>query len=130
MPGPIVPEGLGVNIHFTDPRPGEMEMLAAAGFRWVRMDFAWEGTEREKGKYDFSAYDRLMSALDKHRIRAMFILDYANRNYDRGLSPCSEEGRRAMARWAAAAAGISAAAASSGKCTTSPTSSSGSRSPT
>ena len=54
-----------MNIHFTDPRPGEMEMLAAAGFRWVRMDFAWEGTEREKGKYDFSAYDRLMSALDK-----------------------------------------------------------------
>ncbi|MCC7498881.1 MAG: hypothetical protein IT160_14965, partial [Bryobacterales bacterium] len=28
-----VPNGLGVNIHFTNPRPGEMEMLAAAGFR-------------------------------------------------------------------------------------------------
>jgi hypothetical protein len=80
-------------------------MLAAAGFRWVRMDFSWEGSEREKGKYDFSAYDRLLSALDKHHIRAMFILDYSNRNYDRGLSPSSEEGRRAMARWAAAAAG-------------------------
>ena len=105
LPGPIVPEGLGVNIHFTDPRPGEMEMLAAAGFRWVRMDFSWEGSEREKGKYDFGAYDRLMSALDKHHVKAMFILDYANRNYDRGLSPSSEEGRQAMARWAAAAAG-------------------------
>ena len=99
-----MPEGLGVNIHFTDPRPGEMEMLAAAGFRWVRMDFGWDGTEREKGKYDFGAYDRLMSALDKHHVRAMFILDYSNQNYDHGLSPCSEEGRRAMARWAAAAA--------------------------
>jgi hypothetical protein len=104
LPGPIVPEGLGANIHFTDPRPGELEMLAAAGFRWVRMDFAWEGTEGEKGKYDFSAYDRLMSALDKNHVRAMFILDYANRNYDRGLSPSSAEGRRAMARWAVAAA--------------------------
>ena len=104
LPGPVVPEGLGVNIHFTDPRPGEMEMLAAAGFRWIRMDFAWEGTEREKGKYDFGAYDRLMATLDKHRIRAMFILDYANRNYDRGQSPSSEDGRQAMARWAAAAA--------------------------
>ena len=62
LPGPIVPEGLGVNIHFTDPRPGEMQMLAAAGFRWVRMDFGWEGTEREKGKYDFSAYDRLLAS--------------------------------------------------------------------
>ena len=40
LPAAAVPEGLGVNIHFTDPRPGEMEMLAAAGFRWVRMDFS------------------------------------------------------------------------------------------
>jgi hypothetical protein len=28
LPGPTVPEGLGVNIHFTDPRPGEMAQLA------------------------------------------------------------------------------------------------------
>lgn len=103
LPGPNVPEGLGVNIHFTDPRPGEMEMLAAAGFRWVRMDFAWGGTEREKGKYDFSAYERLLKALDAHHIRALFILDYGNPLYDNGLSPSSEEGRQAFARWAAAA---------------------------
>lgn len=102
---PAVPESLGVNIHFTDPRPGEMEMLAEAGCRWVRMDFAWGGTEREKGQYDFSAYDRLLAALQPHGIRALFILDYSNRHYDDGLSPCSDEGRAAFARWAAAAAG-------------------------
>lgn len=100
---PAVPEGLGVNIHFTDPRPGEMEMLAEAGFRWVRMDFAWGGTEREQGRYDFSAYDRLLAALEPHGIRALFILDYSNRHYDGGLSPCSDDGRAAFARWAAAA---------------------------
>jgi hypothetical protein len=94
---------LGVNIHFTDPQPGELEMLARAGFRWVRMDFAWEGTEREKGKYDFRPYERLLAALEKHRLRAVLILDYSNPHYDRGLSPASEEGRQAMARWAAAA---------------------------
>lgn len=99
-----VPDGLGVNIHFTDPKPGEMEMLAQAGFRWVRMDFGWGGTEREKGKYDFSAYDRLLASLDKHHLRAMLILDYSNRHYDGGLSPASDEGRKAFARWAAAAA--------------------------
>jgi hypothetical protein len=104
LPGPNVPDGLGVNIHFTTPRRGEMEMIAAAGFRWVRMDFSWEGTERKKGEYDFGAYDRLMYSLDKHHIRAVFILDYANGNYDHGLSPSSDEGRQAMARWAAAAA--------------------------
>jgi polysaccharide biosynthesis protein PslG len=104
LPSPAVPDGLGVNIHFTDPRPGEMEMLARAGFRWVRMDFAWGGTERTKGEYDFSAYDRLLATLDKHKMRAMLILDYSNRHYDGGLSPASEEGRKAFARWAAAAA--------------------------
>jgi hypothetical protein len=102
--GFVVPYGLGVNIHFTDPKPGEMEMLAGAGFRIVRMDFAWDATEREKGRYDFSAYDRLLAALEPHKIRAMLIFDYSNRHYDQGLSPQSDEGRRAFARWAAEAA--------------------------
>lgn len=97
-----LPDGLGVNIHFTDARPGEMEMLAAAGFRWVRMDFSWGAIERQKGKYDFAAYDRLLSALDDHHIRAILILDYSNRFYDDDLSPHTDEGRRAFADWAAA----------------------------
>lgn len=99
-----IPDSFGVNIHFTDPRPGEMEMLAAAGFKWVRMDFGWAGTERRKGEYDFSAFDRLMKALQPHGIRALFILDYRNKLYDDNLSPHTPEGRAAFARWAVAAA--------------------------
>src|SRR5436309_12476331 len=76
FPPPSIPDALGVNIHFTDPKPGEMEMLSSAGFRWVRMDLNWGGTERAKGEYDFSAFDRLMTALEKHGVRAFFILDY------------------------------------------------------
>jgi len=102
--GPVLPDGLGVNIHFTDPQAGEMKMLADGGFRWVRMDFGWDGTERQIGRYDFSAYDRLMAALEGQKMRALLILDYSNRHYDGGLSPHSEEGRRAFAAWAAAAA--------------------------
>ncbi len=97
-------DGAGVNIHFTTPRSSEMKMLAEGGFRWVRMDFAWGGTERERGRYDFAAYDQLLAALAPHKIRAVLILDYSNRWYDRGLSPASDEGRQAFARWAAAAA--------------------------
>jgi len=105
LPAPgVVPDGLGVNIHFTDPRPGEMEMLSAAGFRLVRMDFAWGATERERGRYDFAAYERLLAALDSHHVRAVLILDYSNRLYDAGLSPHTDEGRAAFAKWAAAAA--------------------------
>ena len=101
---PPIPEGLGVNIHFTDPRPGEMEMLAKGGFRWVRMDFGWGSTERTRGVYDFSPYDRLLKAIEPYHIRAILILDYSNDLYDKGLSPQTDEGRLAMAKWAAAAA--------------------------
>jgi hypothetical protein len=104
LPEVGVPGALGVNIHFTSPRPGEMEMLAGAGFKWVRMDLNWGGTERERGKYDFGAYDKLVKAMEPHGIRAIFILDYSNKLYDGGVSPHTDEGREAMARWAVAAA--------------------------
>src|SRR2546427_9570865 len=99
---PAIPEGIGVNIHFTDPQPGEMKMIAAAGFRWVRMDFKWDATERERGHYDFSAYDRLMQSLDQFKLRALFILDYGNPLY--GTPPRTEFARQAFAGWAVAAA--------------------------
>ena len=98
------PKGFGVNIHFTDAQPGEIKMIAAAGFRWVRMDFKWDATERERGVYDFSAYQRLLSSLDQYGIRALFILDYGNPLYDGGAPPRTETSRQAFARWAVAAA--------------------------
>jgi polysaccharide biosynthesis protein PslG len=104
LPRPVVPEGLGVNIHFTHPGPGEMTRFAEAGYRMVRMDFAWGGVEREPGRYDFSAYERLMSHLKQVGARPIFILDYGNRLYDQGESPHTDAARAAFARYAAAAA--------------------------
>lgn len=104
LPSAVVPDGLGVNIHFTDARPGELEMLAAGGFHWVRMDFSWTGTEKRQGDYDFSAYDRLLAALEVHKLRALFILDYGNPLYEADSAVATEAGRRAFSRWAAAAA--------------------------
>jgi hypothetical protein len=104
LPSETVPDGLGVNIHFTDAQPSELEMLAAGGFRWVRMDFTWAATERQRGHYDFAAYDRLLEALQKHKLRALYILDYGNELYEPGGSVVSQAARKAFARWAAAAA--------------------------
>ncbi|MDR1964431.1 MAG: hypothetical protein LBQ50_11675 [Planctomycetaceae bacterium] len=104
LPSMTVPDGLGYNIHFTDAKPGEMEMLAESGATIIRMDLSWGGTERQKGVYDFSAFERLTDSLEKHKIRPLYILDYSNKFYDGGLSPHSEEGRTAFAKWAAAAA--------------------------
>ena len=110
LPAAGSPDGFGVNIHFTDPQPGELAMIRDAGFRWVRMDLTWAGTERKPGEYDFSAYDRLVAALERHGLRALFILDYGNPHYaDPGdrhplTSRAGTAGfRAAYARWAAAA---------------------------
>ena len=104
IPAGPVPDQFGVNIHFTDARPGELEMLSAAGFRWVRMDLAWNAIEHERGQYDFSQYDTLIAQTEKHGIHTLFIFDYSNRFYDDGLSPHADEGRAAFAKWAAACA--------------------------
>ncbi|MGB2822241.1 MAG: hypothetical protein WBF17_14750, partial [Phycisphaerae bacterium] len=100
--GPL-PDGLGTNIHFTDPKGGEMKMLAEGGFRWLRMDFVWERIERKKGQYDWSPYDRLLAAGEPYGMRFLFILDYSNKLYETDRSVRTAEGRAAMARWAAAA---------------------------
>ncbi|HZP01721.1 MAG TPA: hypothetical protein VFD30_15640 [Terriglobia bacterium] len=99
---PTVPEAVGLNIHFTHAQPGEMKMLAESGVRWIRMDFDWSSTEKARGRYDFSSYDRLMDELAPHKIRPIFILDYSNPLYDGGLSPHTDEGRQAFAQWVVA----------------------------
>ncbi len=102
LPTPGSVASMGVNIHFTDPANGELEQLAAAGFKWIRMDFAWGGIEHTKGNYDFSAYDRLTAQLTRFGIRAIYILDYGNDLYEKG-APRSPEARTAFAKFAAAA---------------------------
>jgi hypothetical protein len=101
---PEIPDGFGVNIDFTDPLPGEIKMLSEGGFRWVRMDLKWDLTETERGRYDFSPYDRLLTALQPYNIHTLFILDYGNPLYDNGAPPRTEATRQAFARWAVAAA--------------------------
>lgn len=98
FPSVTAPSGWGVNIHFTDPAPGEIQKIAAAGFKWIRMDFTWAAVEKEKGKYDFAAYDRLMSALKPVGIRPLCILCYGNDLYEHG-SPRTAEARAAFCRF-------------------------------
>ena len=112
LPEPGTLDGLGVNIHFTEPEPGELEMIRAAGFRWVRMDFSWQGTEPEPGRYDFAKYDALVAALEKAGLRAYFILDYGHPKFaDAGDThpftsrAGTQEFRDAFAKWAVAAVG-------------------------
>ena len=97
-------EAFGVNVHFIDPDPAEIKMIADAGFRWVRTDFKWELTEVERGKYNFVRYEPLVNELGKQNLRALFILDYGNPLYTQGMSVRTPAAREAFARWAVAAA--------------------------
>ncbi len=107
LPKLMLPAGVGVNIHFTRGRERDLDMIAAAGFKFIRMDFTWESIERKKGVYDWSAYDELTKNLARRGLRAYYILDYSNPLYEekKGVaSPQHPESVAAFARWAAAAA--------------------------
>ena len=119
IPDLVLPAGVGVNIHFTRGRERDLDMIAAAGFKFIRMDFSWGAIERKKGIYDWSAYDELTANLDRHGLRAYYIFDYSNPLYEQTVvakeafsgqikevltSPQHPESIAAFARWAAAAA--------------------------
>ena len=60
----------------------DLDMIAAAGFKFVRMDFGWETTEASPGTYDWSAYDDLSAQLRQRGLRAIYILDYTHSAYE------------------------------------------------
>jgi polysaccharide biosynthesis protein PslG len=120
LPDLRLPLGVGVNIHFTRGHERDLDMIAAAGFKFIRMDFGWAGIERSKGQYDWSAYDELTANLEKRGLRAIYILDYSNPLYEELVtsknplngeqhqdtaSPQHPESVSAFAQWAAASAG-------------------------
>jgi hypothetical protein len=119
FPDLLLPQGVGVNIHFTRGHERDLDMIAAAGFKFIRMDFGWGGTEQKKGEYNWTAYDELTANLEKRGLRALYILDYSNPLHEETVvsknpitgkeqkdvaSPQHPESVAAFARWAGAAA--------------------------
>jgi polysaccharide biosynthesis protein PslG len=105
LPEWVVPDGFGVNIHFTG-EPKDLDLIRDAGFRFIRMDLSWSSVERQKGIYDFekAGYDALTAGCTKRGIRIIYILDYSNKLYEPERSIRSETGRKAFATFARAAA--------------------------
>jgi polysaccharide biosynthesis protein PslG len=119
IPEPVLPAGVGVNIHFVTGHEKDLDLIAAAGFRFVRMDFHWQAVEPRKGEYDWAGYEELLANLEKRGLRAILILDYSHHLYEEQVtcphpitgqphkttaSPQHPESIAAFARWAAAAA--------------------------
>lgn len=104
LPDRVIPDSIGVNIHFTGREDEHVTRIAEAGLKFIRMDIWWSVVETTKGSYDFTAHDQLVDSLAERGIRPVFILCYGNPLYDGGDAPHTDEGRAAFARYAAACA--------------------------
>jgi hypothetical protein len=119
LPPLVLPQGVGVNIHFARGHEQDLDLIAAAGFKFIRMDFGWAGIEHRRGEYDWSAYEELTANLEKRGLHAIYILDYSNSLYEQTVtgknpltgqehrdtaSPQHPESIAAFAKWAAASA--------------------------
>lgn len=97
---------MGVNVHFTDDDRA-LDAAKSAGFSWIRNDLQWSAIERTKGIYDWSAFDRLVAALKRRDMKALFILGYGNPIYTGEnflVPPTSDTAMQAYGEFAKAAA--------------------------
>lgn len=100
-----IPANFGINVHFlTKDLDKHVALLKEIGVGWVRRDLDWSSVEKEQGVYNFSLYDTMIDTLNAAGIKVLLILDYRNAFYDSNLSPYTNIGRKAFARFVEAAA--------------------------
>jgi hypothetical protein len=108
LPPPVAPKErlmdspFGVNTAFDPDTPDLEARLAAmeqAGIKWGRQDFTWKRIEKEKGKYEFEPYDKLLEKCRAHGVQLLGNLTYGPDFYD----TASQAGAAAYAEFARAA---------------------------
>ncbi|MCX8073085.1 MAG: endo-1,4-beta-xylanase [Candidatus Binatia bacterium] len=100
-------ETIAVNTHYGTRGSVDraaLALLRRAGVKILRNDLDWALIEREPGNYDFSEADELVEAATAEQLRVWFILAYGNRLYGPDRAVLTDEGRRAFAAYAGAAA--------------------------
>jgi len=98
----LVPESpFGINTAF---RPGTanlaeiLQKMQEAGIKWGRQDFTWRRIEKERGRYDWQDYDRLVEICHEHGILLFGNLAYAPNFHD----PTTSEGVQAYCGYVSA----------------------------
>ena len=98
-------ERFGIMTHFSQgPSDGWpvslIDELNSSSLRYVRDEIPWAGIEEKKGSFSFPAeYDAYMAKLNEYKISPFIVLAFANKNYDQGQTPHSEEGLAGYARY-------------------------------
>ncbi|HEX2672694.1 MAG TPA: hypothetical protein VHM25_17545, partial [Polyangiaceae bacterium] len=114
FPPLVVGNNFGVNVHGASA--ADLDLIAATGLKFVRIDLTWEVTEKAPGVYDFAPYDVIARQLQARRLRPLFILNYSNPLYAKQVpvrhqvpaiikasAPVLPREVAAFARWAARA---------------------------
>jgi hypothetical protein len=85
-----------------------LDGIKATGVGWVRYDIEWSNIETSPGQYDWSSYDREVSAVAAHGLQSLAIIDYtpawARRPDCSGSKMCAPADPNTYANFAAAAA--------------------------
>lgn len=102
---PSSPWGMGLYLYRYPHSPeglARMERAAAlaqaAGVKWSREEILWHRTEPDKGRLDFSFYDKVVDCAHRHGISVYGLLTY----WSSWTRPYTEEGIDDYCRWAAA----------------------------
>jgi hypothetical protein len=92
----------GVMTHFAQGWPVDIAPLVArAGIGQVRDELYWQEVEKSPGQFALpDRYRRYLAALDANHLKLLLVVSFANKLYDDGQTPYSDEGQAAFARYA------------------------------
>jgi beta-glucosidase/6-phospho-beta-glucosidase/beta-galactosidase len=81
-----------IHDRYTDAQiNADLDMMVAAGIKWIRLDFLWSYLEPTQGNFVWTNYDRLMNLCNAKGIKVQAILAYctpwANGNQDPRVPP-------------------------------------------
>jgi len=69
----------GVNVALEQYDEAELKkalaLIEAGGFHWVRQTFPWADIEPQPGLYDWTAWDRIVAAVQEHDLNLIAVLD-------------------------------------------------------
>jgi len=69
---------LAINVDLMAFPPEQIEQIATVlennGYRYVRQSFSWSAIEPQRGTYDWTRYDQLVTAMAEHSIQVVAVL--------------------------------------------------------
>jgi hypothetical protein len=80
-PADTIGGGFGVQAKPWRTGPEQLAKIKASGFSYIRYDMWWMQVEKEKGKYDWSDFDRFIGDMRKHHLKSVVILNGGNPVY-------------------------------------------------